>query len=153
MNIVEKLQEVTKNILAKAGFQGEVEVTEDTQSYRVSIHIQSDQGGANLAALQHLIRLLTRKSFQEVEGGIKDVYVDINDYWKEKDIRLAAEANEKARMVKETGIEHIFPPMGAHERKVIHNAIINIDGVQTESIGNRQDRQVRLYKAGSEEAL
>ena len=101
--------------------------------------------GLNLAAFQHLVRLIAKRSLKEDEIS-KDLYIDVNHYWEEKEKRLSLDAVERAKEVISTGGEYIFPPMDAHNRKVIHGAVMSMNNIQSESIGSGRDRRVRLYK-------
>ncbi len=151
MSKQEQITAIVENILEKLSFNGEVIVTENEYSYQVQITISTDQslligqGGLNLAALQHIIRLICRKTHQEVQDE-KEIHVDINNYWKEKERKLTQEVHERAEKVSNTGEEYIFPPMEAHDRKIVHAAAIGFNNVRTESIGSGRNRQVRLFK-------
>ena len=148
----EEIKKLVENLLVKMDFIGEVVVAETETLLKISVTIQNDQSllighdGINLAAFQHLVRLLARsKTLQEGEMH-KEIYLDVNQYWQEKEKKLSHDALDKAKNVLETGEEYLFPPMDAHNRKVIHGAVIGMDRIQSESIGNGRERRVRLYR-------
>lgn len=152
MNQIEHIKDIVTKLLENLDFTGEVQVVENEFSYQVQVEVHTDQsfligqGGLNLAAFQHILRLLCRKLvFGQAEA--KEIHLDINGYWKDKEQKLSQEARERAQGVLETGTEYIFPPMESHDRKIIHSAVVSFSGVQTESVGTGRNRQVRLFQA------
>jgi spoIIIJ-associated protein len=70
--------------------------------------------------------------------------LDVDGYLAERDenlrrdaIRLAAEAIESEEPID-------FEPMPPRQRRLVHLAVADIDGVTTESVGQGEDRLVRL---------
>ncbi|MEX0668695.1 MAG: R3H domain-containing nucleic acid-binding protein [Candidatus Saccharimonadales bacterium] len=94
--------------------------------------------GDNLRAIQHLVNMSLRAQ------GIEDtnVTVDIAGYKKQKNDRLAHQAQDLAEAVIKNGKEHEMQPMSSYERRVVHKALGEIEGVTTESIGEGRDRRL-----------
>jgi len=97
--------------------------------------------GATLDAIQELARqVVGRRLDQRIR-----VLVDVEDYRK----RRTSKAEEKARLAAEraleSGEEQALEPMDALERKIAHDAIAQIDGVQTESKGDDPERYVVVF--------
>ena len=65
---------------------------------------------------------------------------------RESELRLAAQT--AAARVIETGVPHAFPPMNSRERRLLHIALREIDGVETASNGEGRDRFLAVYPAG-----
>lgn len=150
MNKIEQIQKSVTELLEKLSFQGSVEVIENSHSYQIQIKLDTDQSlligqaGAHLQAFQHVVRLLLRKQRGQ-EEDIKEVYVDVNGYWEEKEKKLSNEAQDRARTVLATGEEQILPFMESHDRKVIHAALVSMEGIQTESFGIGRERRMRIF--------
>ncbi|MFQ5640142.1 MAG: R3H domain-containing nucleic acid-binding protein [bacterium] len=53
-------------------------------------------------------------------------------------------AKEKAQECLESGANVELPPMGSYERYLVHNALKDISGVQSESTGEGKERKIQL---------
>jgi spoIIIJ-associated protein len=94
--------------------------------------------GERLSALQHLVNLmLSRRT-----GQWTRVLVDVEDYRGRRERQLADIANRAADRVIESGKMLQLEPMPALERRWIHLALRNRDGVVTQSIGEEPNRRV-----------
>ncbi|MGA2046364.1 MAG: R3H domain-containing nucleic acid-binding protein [Terracidiphilus sp.] len=63
-----------------------------------------------------------------------------------QELRLQAET--AADKVIRSGIPYAFPPMNSRERRLMHMAFKDIEGVETASSGEGQDRFLAVYPAG-----
>lgn len=57
-------------------------------------------------------------------------------------------AKKNAQRVLRTGRRYTFEPMNPYERRIIHTAVQEIEGVESRSIGYNQDRRVVLEPTG-----
>jgi spoIIIJ-associated protein len=152
MHNKEDLQQIVEKLLGELSFDGRVLVSEDEYAYHVQIELETEQslligqGGSHLAAFQHLIRLIFRKTRALSDEYSKDVRVDVNGYWEEKRNKLSLEAKSRASEVLIEGQAYSFPPMEAHDRKIIHSALADMTGIQTESFGSGKERSVRVSR-------
>ncbi len=62
------------------------------------------------------------------------------------ELRLQAET--AADKVLRSGIPYAFPPMNSRERRLLHMAFRGIEGVETASSGEGQDRFLAVYPKG-----
>ncbi len=120
-----------------------IEVIKKDDAYLVQIDIDNPktligERGQTLSEIQYILRLIVRKCVQS------EIFVelDINDYKKKKREVL----NEIAKDIGDEVILHkkekILPPMNPYERRIIHLALKEREGVETESIGEGADRKV-----------
>lgn len=65
---------------------------------------------------------------------------------REAELRMAAET--AAAKVKETGVPYAFPPMNSRERRLLHIALREIEGVETASQGEGRDRFLAVFPEG-----
>jgi spoIIIJ-associated protein len=65
---------------------------------------------------------------------------------REAELKMAAET--AAARVLETGVPYAFPPMNSRERRLLHIALREIEGVETASNGEGRDRFLAVYPAG-----
>ena len=63
-----------------------------------------------------------------------------------QELRLAAET--AAEKVRSTGVPYSFPPMNSRERRLLHMACRSLEGVETASSGEGQDRFLVVYPEG-----
>jgi len=100
--------------------------------------------GQTLEALQEL----TRHVVMRRTGMRCRVIVDVEDYRKRQRDRLAARAREAAKRVARTGREEELEPMNPYERKIVHDAVATIPGVESSSRGEEPERRVVIRRSG-----
>ncbi|MEW6059614.1 MAG: RNA-binding cell elongation regulator Jag/EloR [Actinomycetota bacterium] len=94
--------------------------------------------GQTLEALQELTRVAVGRRL-----GVRcRVVVDVEDYKKRQRSRLAAKAREVAMRVAKTGREEELEPMNPYERKIVHDAVSEVAGVESTSRGEDPGRRV-----------
>jgi spoIIIJ-associated protein len=99
--------------------------------------------GQTLDAIQELARQAIGPRLDE---RIR-VLVDVEDYRKRRAAELVRTAQDAADRALETGQEQALDPMDALERKIVHDAIAEIDGVESGSRGEDPDRYVVVRPA------
>jgi spoIIIJ-associated protein len=63
---------------------------------------------------------------------------------KGEDTELEALARKTAEEVRRTGKPSLLHPMNSKERWVVHNAVADIDGLRSESVGEGRLRRVQI---------
>ncbi|MDA3815637.1 MAG: KH domain-containing protein [Patescibacteria group bacterium] len=141
------LEKITKELLEKMEIQSTVYIEENavSEDNAISIEIQTSdssyligRGGVNLSALQHIIRILTRKEI----GEQMQFTVDVNGYRDDQRqiiIDRAQEVIEEVRNRKEA-IE--LSPMNSYERRIVHMEVSKHSDIESESIGEEEERRV-----------
>lgn len=94
--------------------------------------------GQTLEAIQELARTAVGRRLDERVR----VLVDVQDYRKRHDDRLMERAREVAERVAVSGTEERLDPMNAYERKLVHDVVASVDGVESVSEGVDPDRSV-----------
>jgi spoIIIJ-associated protein len=156
----EKIALEAKALLQRMGFDVEVSVSEKLLSderveyvcelvVREGQQLLIGQHGANLQALLHLLRVLTRKFLPERSI----LSLDVNHYFAEKKNFLEQEALRAVKEVVETGLPLSLRPMIAYERKLIHTLLADHPDVVTESVGSGEDRKVLIRRKSGEDSL
>jgi spoIIIJ-associated protein len=95
--------------------------------------------GATLAAIEELVRTVVQR--QTGGHGVR-VHVDVAGYRAKRREALSQFARELANRVREEGSEQALEPMGAPDRKVVHDVVAEVDGVTTASEGEEPRRRV-----------
>lgn len=94
--------------------------------------------GQTLDAIQELARMaIGRRLDQRVR-----VIVDVEDYRKRRDSRLVERAREVAERIAQDGGEEELEAMNAYERKLVHDAVAEVAGVESSSRGEDPNRYV-----------
>jgi spoIIIJ-associated protein len=94
--------------------------------------------GQTLESLQELTRVVVAQR----SGMRPRIVVDVEDYRKRQVDRLAARAREIAKRVADSGREEALEPMNPFMRKVVHDAVASVSGVESGSEGEDPERHV-----------
>lgn len=126
-----------------------VAVTPEEQGRTVQLNIETSDGarlighrGETLAALQHIMN-----SMHQSADDKHYIVVDVAGYKEARANRLAEKVQKDAQKVKETGQRKSLRPMNAAERRIVHMALADVEGVVTESEGEGRDRRVVIVPA------
>jgi spoIIIJ-associated protein len=99
--------------------------------------------GATLEALQELTRL----AVQQRTGQRSRLMLDVDGYRARRRVELAGLAQTTAEKVLASGEPVRLAAMNPFERKVVHDVIGTVDGVQSESEGEDPQRRVVVSPA------
>jgi spoIIIJ-associated protein len=100
------------------------------------------QRGDTMRSLQYMISTaLKNQNFLHTR-----VNVDIADYKKHRADRLASQAEEWFKEVRDSGNAKDLAPMNAADRRVVHKAASDF-GLETESVGEGRERHIVLKPA------
>lgn len=145
----EIIGETVLGLLQKLGFEAVVEVVPQegaSGAFFCKARVERDQNfligqyGANLAAVQHLVRVMLRKKTEER----LNVIVDVNDYFSEKKTLLEKEAGKAAEEALRDNISVALRPMLPYERKIIHSFLFENPKIMTESVGQGDERKIMV---------
>jgi spoIIIJ-associated protein len=134
----------TEELVRTMGFSASIrtEIDEDD----VTVHVEGDGLGAlvgprgvTIQALQEVVRAVVQ---HHAGGHSAWIHVDVAGYRERRRQALAEFARQVASEVSATGEERALEPMGAADRKVVHDVVSEIDGVSTTSEGEEPRRRV-----------
>ena len=94
--------------------------------------------GDTLNSLQNLIGRIVSKRM----GGYQRLTVDVGGYLSNRREILKQKALKAAERAKKTGRDIPLEPMKAAERRLVHLALAEVDGITTYTIGNGEMRKV-----------
>ncbi|HQZ40445.1 MAG TPA: KH domain-containing protein [Vicinamibacterales bacterium] len=94
--------------------------------------------GEALAALQHVVAAIYRR--ESTEG--RRLVVDCMGYRKDKDAELRQMALFLGEKAKSSGLAQEMGPLNPYERRIVHLAVAEIEGVSSESIGDAFEKTV-----------
>lgn len=151
MTLDEQVTESEKfltGLLEAMGVAGEVS-TERVDDANAHVNITGDDlglligpRGRTMNAIQDLTRVtLQKKAAGSWEGH---VHVDVNGYRAKRREALVAFVQKVAADVLESGTPKALEPMSSSDRKIVHDAVNEIDGVTTSSEGRDPRRWVQI---------
>ena len=100
--------------------------------------------GATLAAVEELVRTVVQR--QTGGHGVR-VHVDVGGYRAKRREALSEFARQLAERVRDEDAEQALEPMGASDRKVVHDVVAEMEGVTTTSEGEEPRRRVVIRPA------
>lgn len=145
----EKVEHFVKELVDKSSLDLRAEVTEpEPDNIEVSFQgfdlpLLLGHNAELLDALQYIAR---RAFAGAVASGIQ-IDFDANGYRDARKEELQLMAQKAAERVKTSKVPFVFDPMSAQDRRAIHTALVDIDGIRTESEGDGQMRRVKVLPA------
>lgn len=143
-----RVEEILSNIF-KITNESDIKYTLEKKQNQVMLNITGDKvghligyKGKTIEALQSLINSMLQKEDEEYAK----VFVEINNYKKQKEEKLKRLANKMASNVIKFRRPIKLEPMSAYERLIIHTELANRDDVETESIGEEPRRRVVIKR-------
>ncbi|MCH8274513.1 MAG: Jag N-terminal domain-containing protein [Armatimonadetes bacterium] len=145
-----KVAEMVQGIFDGAGADVTVKVKGLTGKY-VDLMLSGGDAGLLLAArepaldsLQYLANAMLSRT---LPGGVR-VTLDAEEYRAERNAALERLAREVAEQVSERKQEAVLDPLPAHERRVVHRALLEIEGVESYSEGEEPNRRIVISPKG-----
>jgi spoIIIJ-associated protein len=101
--------------------------------------------GATLLAIQDITRVASQRRLGDHQTRLR---IDVAGYREKRREALARFAHKVAADVTESGEERVLEPMPSADRKVIHDALGDVEGIVTRSEGDDPRRYVVVAPAG-----
>ncbi|MCL2212213.1 MAG: protein jag [Oscillospiraceae bacterium] len=148
---VEFLQEVIANMglsstvtLEDCGREKKITISGEGAGALIGYH------GEGLDALQYLATLAANKRGEDESRSYNRISLDIEGYRAKREATLTELAHRTADKVQRYGRSVALEPMPSHERRIIHVAIQDMDGISSYSIGENTRRRIVICLAGEE---
>jgi len=156
-NDVQKItHDIILDFLTQLGLDAEIEVSEPLSeeenagfSY-LNVTLQGDNlgeiigyRGNMLESVQTVVSLILTKTLaKEGETTKYRVLLDVNDYREKRKEYLISYAERAVAEVLSSNQQMELSPMKPSERRIIHIALKNTEGIETSSAGDGDDRRV-----------
>ena len=101
--------------------------------------------GETLDSIQYLTRLVANK--YKAENEYSRISINIGSYREKRKNTLRALAKKNSEKVLKYGRNVTFEPMNPYERRIIHTAVQEIEGVTSHSVGSDSNRRVVITLA------
>ena len=127
---------ILENLLTRLGFEATIEETEMETGSLLNVKTEDDPGrligrqGRTLSDLQYLTNRLLIVQDKEAPK----VTVDVGNYRTENTENLVKTAKEAAEKTRRWGEVVELEPMNAYDRRVVHQALTDVEDVTTDSI-------------------
>ncbi|NNF54482.1 MAG: hypothetical protein HKN03_08570 [Acidimicrobiales bacterium] len=140
--VQENLTTFLNGLVTAFGIEAAVEL--EVEEENITANIPGQHGvligpkARTLDAIQEIAKIASFK------GGTSParVKVDVGDYRKKRAAALAAFASKAAQKAIDDATEVVLDPMSSADRKVVHDALSEIEGIETRSVGTDPRRQV-----------
>lgn len=146
---IQYAKKYVEDLLSFFGLNTDVYATTEDNEV-IELHVPSThlngfligQHGDTLRSMQFLVsNALRNQNF-----AINRVNIDVADYKKARADRVAEQASDWIKAVKDSGKPMELRPMNAADRRTVHK-LANEEGVVTESVGEGRDRHIVLKPA------
>ena len=139
------------DLLKKMGVRSELSAVKADGGYRICIETDTDglligRRGETLDAIQYLTSLVANQGSEDYVR----ITIDTEGYRSRREETLKRLAKREAAHVLETGMPVALEAMNPYERRVLHCALQDIEGVVTYSEGEEPDRHVVIAPAETE---
>lgn len=144
-----------EELLDIADIDGDIDIEVRNNRTYLSVVTEGDESedlralvgknGEVLDSLQELVRL----SVLSATGNRSRLILDIAGHRANRANRLATMAKDAIARVQETGEDEHLPPLGAYERKLVHDLVAE-NGLYSESEGEGKDRHIVISVAENE---
>jgi spoIIIJ-associated protein len=141
--VAETAREFVEGLVASLGLEASVESSIDGDAAQLDVTgedlgVLIGRRGQTLDALQDLARAAVQRRLR----ARARLVVDVEGYRARRRSSLADYARSIAERAKERGTEIELEPMNAYERKIVHDAVAEIDGASSFSEGEEPARKV-----------
>lgn len=139
-----KIEKIVREFFEEMTLSAEIE-SQEWEANLLKIGLSSSeaqvligQQGKTLSDIQNILAKILRKALgQEIFLDL-----DINNYKSDKEQRFRDLAQEAADEAVSSGREKALFPMTAFERRIIHTELAKRQDVETESVGEGEERKV-----------
>ena len=100
--------------------------------------------GQTIESIQDVLR----GAVQRKTGERCLIVVDVEDYRKRRRAQLVERAHDAAERVRTTGKSQRLEAMSPYERKIVHDTVATIGGLESASEGEEPERRVVIHKRG-----
>ena len=138
-------EQFLNDIFRSAGFELRAQASEDAGGCILNIEgadspMVRAEGGELLDALEHFVNQSFGRGLDEGERFV----CDVDNFRAIRETELRAMARHAAGRVRSTGLPFFFGPMSAGERRIIHVTLAEEAGLFTESVGEGNERRLKV---------
>lgn len=145
----EEARKFIDELVAAFAFTGTTELIEDGDDLEVRVHGENlgllvGPRGTTLQAVQDLARVASQRRLGDHDTRLR---IDIGGYRQRRKEALDRFALQMADEVKQSGVARVLEPMTSADRKIVHDALSEVEGIGTRSEGDDPYRRVVITPA------
>ncbi|MDA0767976.1 MAG: KH domain-containing protein [Verrucomicrobia bacterium] len=134
MEAVQEAHKILDSMLGKLGFELEIEEQESEEGTCLQITCEDSKfligrHGERLDDIQYLVNRILQKH----DPDAPRVKVDADHYREQEEERIEEQARDLAEQAKESGKVMRMRPLNAYHRRIVHNALVDDEEVETSS--------------------
>ncbi len=153
-SLAELVRGLVAEIADEIGLDANVTVSERDDLIEVDVSARDvglliGRNGRTIDAVQQVLSAVVHRS-EGAEG--RRIEVDAGGYRRRRRERVESEAQRASRRVLDTGSPVSLEPMTSLERKLVHTALQDVEGVETSSEGEEPSRYVVVTPAAASQA-
>ena len=140
-----KVIDFVTTLIKKMGYEAKVSVN-FRKERKLGLNIESENSsiiigrkGKNLDSIQLLTNVFVGRLDQD-----QKVIIDSENYRLRHEERIIRMAYKTAEQVKYTGRSRLLEPMNPFERRLVHTALNDFQGIETKSEGDSLYKQIRI---------
>jgi spoIIIJ-associated protein len=141
----DQLYTVIKLLIEPISANPNIKVRKEGDQWRVVVDTDQNEllvgyKGENIKAIQHITRVIIHKMFPEDRTHF---LIDIGEYKKSREQALNSTMIRFGQEeVLEKGKTVILSGLTSYERRIVHNILSEVDGIETSSIGDEGNRKL-----------
>lgn len=145
-----KIKKTAQSLIGHFDPEAKLSVEPQDSSWRINVESEISamligRHGQTLQALEHLLRMMVAQAVDEYSP----VVVDVSGYRALREKEISEMAETLAKKVLESGESEDLPPMNSYERRIVHMVLTEIEGIETESMGEEPYRKIVIKKRQS----
>ena len=147
LTLSEQIVDFVTAVTTAMGVTPQVSARETTDGLRVDVDGDGAEAllfhrGEALRALQTIVNTAFRRQL----GEERKVLVDCQGFRRDKDVELRQMARFLAEKVRAGGASQEMGPLNSYERRIVHMAVAELEGVASESVGDAAVKMVTISK-------
>jgi spoIIIJ-associated protein len=143
--VAERAREFLNELFSLGNLDLRAEISDSPDSHILNLEgadapLLRMEGGELLDAVEHLIN----QAFSSELPHEQHLVCDVEGFRAVRETELRAMARHAASRVLSTGAPFLFGPMSAKERRVIHVSLAGEENLLTESVGEGNERRLKV---------
>jgi len=144
-----KIEKSTKKYIGLIDPEAEIDIEIEDNGCRINIDSSLSAmligyHGETLEALQHVLRLILIRELEE----FVPITIDVSGYRANQFEELKKQAEVLAMSVIAGGQSQKMQPMNSYERRIVHVALTDVDGIEVVSVGEEPYRCIEIKPKG-----
>jgi spoIIIJ-associated protein len=149
----DQLKEILQLLIEPMTTSLEIKIVKEGEQWRVTVNTDQNEllvgfKGETIKAIQHIARVMVHKKFPDDRTHF---LIDIGEYKKSRETLISSKITNIAEIeVLEKGKTLILTNLNSYERRIVHNLLNEIKGIETTSVGEEANRKLIIRPTSGE---